>query len=179
MTNILPPSFYRGDSDPNRERQLRSSWGGPSGVLLTGLANKGDPNEIFKFPLIESVRKHLNYDWDRTHFLSFSGCRRIARKYAAGDGGAKLVPANGENWQAAVFTIDTSNFFKVEKIEPGIFQAIFYGNSRQISLSSDPSWRHIRLFDVLSLLYTHLPKFPELRLVLDKARNDKEWLILP
>ncbi len=70
---MKPRYFYRGDSDPNNERQLQSVYPlGSHGYLLSNLSNGGSGREIFITPLVEAVTHHVGVGWLKTHFLSFT-----------------------------------------------------------------------------------------------------------
>ena len=79
----LPSLLFRGDSDPNNERHLREYWN--SGWLQTNLGSEGRGSELFQAPLVSLIEKHVNGDWPKTHFLSFTSSRtRAAAGTSAG-----------------------------------------------------------------------------------------------
>lgn len=192
MSSILPRYLYRGDSDPNKVRRLKESWGS-HGYLFTNMANGGNPFEIFNAPLIESIQRHVDIGWERTHFLSFSECYKVARRFAAGRDEHEMYPSMNNRWDAAIFTFDINQLSDLQVLGSGIFAATYPGRS-PIGDTGDLGSKIMRycanrehegqpvsilLVDVVSQIKACIAEFPDLHSALQKAQSDLEWLVLP
>ncbi|EKD32680.1 MAG: hypothetical protein ACD_77C00002G0003 [uncultured bacterium] len=172
---VIPRYLFRGDSDQENERQLKSTFN--SGLLLTNLINGGSGREIFSSSLGQLVNKHIATVWDRTHFLSFTSDERTAFFYGSNDKAFEDVYDDKEIWDFSVLTFDTLQLIQesVNEIETGIYSAQFHPTYKEFM----PTYKVI-LIDALSHLKSIAAKTnTELTTIIAKADKDKEWLILP
>jgi hypothetical protein len=157
------------------------------------MANGGNPFEIFNDPLIESIQRHVDIGWERTHFLSFSECYKVAWRFAAGHEEREMSHSMNNLWDAAIFTFDTNQLSDFQYLEPGIFAATFPGRSL-IGDTDNHGYKIMRylanreyqgqpvsilLIDVVSQIKARIAQFPNLHSALKKAQTDLEWLVLP
>ena len=190
----LPPQLYRGDADLQNKRQLRE-W--RRGYLLTNLSNEGSGKEIFSVPLIESIRRHVDEGWDKTHFLSFTESYSRAL-YFAGATDKPYVLTDSRNWDAVIITIDTGCFDLQKQYAPGMYKCAYTlipnlhcGHELSSTLAFQiprlfaASFRNdkavsVLLVDVATFLYDRATKGAyNLETAFNKATRDTEWLILP
>jgi hypothetical protein len=190
----MPRFLFRGDTDPQGKRNLRTVWPGSSyGGLLTNLSNGGSGLEIFLQPLIDSVNKHVAEGWAKTHFLSFSSSRSIAMMYAAVEQKRPLLKVGvSEYWDAALTTLDTNNFVSRREVEQGMFVCRYSGRklignhslpivqkiARAVANRKNGSQLvEILLVDVARFLdkYTQ----PDISEAINNSHRDQEWLVLP
>jgi hypothetical protein len=168
----IPTEIYRGDRDPNGFRKLRQTIG--KGEVFTNLIDSGIGREIFEIPLRESIKKHIEGEWNRTHFLSFSSKLKIAFKYGTS---REDYYEDNDDWDFVIFTLNKNRLIRdsVSEREPGIF----YCEYEPCMLINKPKFK-ILLIDVLVNLRFHKQKGqPNLDSPIQKAKIDKEWLILP
>ena len=168
----IPTNIYRGDRDPNGFRKLRETIG--KGEVFTNLIDSGIGREIFEIPLRESIRKHVEHEWNRTHFLSFSSDKQIGFKYGTSSEG---YYEDNDDWDFVIFTFDKNRLIQdsVSEREPGIF----YCEYNPCMLINKPKFK-ILLIDVLVNLRFHKQNgHSNLDGAIEKAETDKEWLILP
>ena len=188
---MLPRFLYRGDSDPDRLRNLKSGFG--SGFYLSNLSNLGYGAAVFRRPLIESVRRHVVGEWEKSHFLSFSESLIVARAFASGPAAQTLSPAMGVHWDALVLTLDTARCSTLTEVETAMWRGTYPGRAitgpgstwvHQIARAANYSQIGraipILLIDVKRHLEHQIAKgVTGLEPALEKARRDREWLILP
>jgi hypothetical protein len=190
----IPPYLFRGDRDSLTRRKVRQNW--DSGWLQTNLGDGGRGSDIFREPLRKLVVSHVNETWGATHFLSFSSERVIAESFALDQTGGTLVrlPDDAELWDTAIFTFDTRCLLSQREISPGVFVAPFAHEARTSSselpvelkimlLIQDANYRGhdvpVLLIDSLAALDSVEPKTTEVKEAIEKAKWDREWLILP
>jgi len=191
----IPPFLYRGDSDLQKVRKLRQ-W--RSGYLLTNLANGGSGREIFSVQLVDSIRRHVDIGWEKTHFLSFTETYSTA-EYFAGATEKRILSITEQNdWDTAVITVDT-NCLEVDEIyDSGLYRCHYelspnnhcthdlndflaYQLPRQIA----SVYRHNRPVPILLIDLASYLTGQKARGGLDveeslvKASRDTEWLMLP
>jgi len=169
----LPKLLYRGDSDKNNKRQLKTTLN--NGFLLTGLSGGGNGREIFQSPLEKLVHKHVAIGWNETHFLSFTTNKEKAYYYGGGEKMGYCPTCSDDNWDFALLTLDTSKFLHNTQIETGVYKASYY----PVCLEFLPSYTVI-LIDIA----TFLKKIQQtcndnLSKSIYNAERDKEWLIYP
>lgn len=172
---MLPKYLYRGDSDPTKERDLKLTLN--SCIIETNLCNGGNGREIFNDNLASLVHKHIHTGWDKTHFLSFSTDEQIAFQYANRDKKEyEEIFASQENWDFAILTIDTSLFISngIEEVETGIYHTNFIPYSKEFQ----PIYKLI-LIDSHTYLTNNKNENFDLNQAIMKAKESKEWLILP
>lgn len=172
MQSILPKYLFRGDSDKENKRRLRSTI--KSGLLLTNLCGGGNGQEIFKKTLEQLVIRHVSVGWEKTHFLSFTTEERTAIYYASGERDSYPVDID-EQWDFAIFKLDTSLFIpdSVSQLEIGVYQAEYNPVCKEFC----PKYKII-LIDVLSCLKNVCVSNMNSDAITN-ADRDKEWLILP
>ena len=172
--NELPKFLYRGDSDRENKRQLRTTFN--HGFLLTGLSDGGNGWEIFHNPLEKLVHRHVAPGWLKTHFLSFTTDKGKALVYGGGNGDHYPISSD-DRWDFVLFTLDTDRFIpdSIKQLETGVYQAEYYPHSREFL----PTYR-ILLIDVATFLhYVHLSENDDYSESIFKAKRDKEWLVYP
>lgn len=172
---MLPQFLYRGDSDPNSKRQLKSTFN--SGLLLTNLISGGNGTEIFNSSIVQLVNRHIATGWDKTHFLSFTTNENVAFHYGNNDKTFDEVYDETPNWDFVVFTFDTTNLLQdsIKEISTGIFAAQFLPICKEFL----PSYKMI-LIDTLTHLKSIANKSAiDLTTAVEKAERDSEWLVLP
>jgi hypothetical protein len=188
----LPDLLFRGDSDPRNERSLRRDWN--SGWLQTNLGSGGRGSELFQAPLVSLIEKHVNGDWPKTHFLSFTSSRVIAEEFARGLSDKALAPVSSSetNWTTAILTFDTQPLTIETSATTGVFHCRYTHRAKTESstLTEALACAHqdaprrgksvpMMLIDVLSALNavgSDAREFVEAR---RKATYDREWLVLP
>ncbi|MCG8389266.1 MAG: hypothetical protein MJA30_27175 [Cytophagales bacterium] len=169
--------LYRGDSDKNSVRNLRTT--APHGYLMTNLNNGGNGRIINEQPLIDLIDQHVVEGWNTTHFLSFSEDESTA--FCFGMNSLDCSPEERERY------IDISwneNWdFVMTRISPA-----------SLSLKEISNSVYIGTYKTLNPLYARL--IPKSRLILGDVVNflrnsegfetaksfsadEKEWLILP
>ncbi|MEQ8362029.1 MAG: hypothetical protein RH948_04115 [Cyclobacteriaceae bacterium] len=168
--------LYRGDSDYNRERDLRGLL--HQGLLKTNLVNGGDGREVFERPLIDSIRFHVSDNWKKTHFLSFTedintafnfgkGIRNIGMEFEA-------YYEDDDDWHFAILTLDIQNLSNINELSDGVYSAYFIPVFKDFLPKYD-----LIIIDVVKAL-SHLPiTNSEEQVSLYNAGRDKEWLIFP
>ncbi|MEC4678298.1 MAG: hypothetical protein VST69_06040 [Nitrospirota bacterium] len=193
---MLPEFIYRGDSDPETKRKLKTQYPGSAYCgLLTNLSNRGSGREIFSEPLVSTVNRHVDEGWSKTHYLSFSESEVRAKVFAEGKSGKKLKLVDKGHWDAALIRLDTQKFSKIKELEVGVFCCSYPGNSveggdnltleerimRQqsnVHCAGQPS--SILLINVISFLSAQFKATGEnFSKALKNARKDSEWLVLP
>ena len=113
--------LYRGDSDPNQQRQLVTSLTRREG-LFTNLINSGNPLALSQQPFIGSLQKHITTSWGQTHFLSFSSDLKVAEMFARGPQNRTLSVGSFTNFNTVIAEIDTSQFTMVQNFNNGIIR---------------------------------------------------------
>lgn len=191
----IPPFLYRGDSDSQNMRNLRQ-W--RSGYLLTNLANGGAGREIFSVPLVDSIRRHVDIGWEKTHFLSFTETYSTAKYFAGAIEKRPLIITEQNNWDTAIITIDTKCLRVDEIYETGLYRCHYQLNPnthcrndfndflahqfpRQIAAVNRRNRPvPILIIDLVSYLTGQKVKgLCSVEESLAKASRDTEWLILP
>lgn len=169
----LPEYLFRGDSDPNNKRNLKSTLF--NGLMMTNLCNGGSGKEIFNRPLQQSINAHVSIGWDKTHFLSFSESKDIALHYGCNDNNYEEIYDEKGDWDFALITFKTSLLdSNIRQVGHGIYSANFIPTCKEF----------LPLFKILLIdVVTHLESLnilnTDLRDAIFKAERDKEWLILP
>lgn len=192
----LPKLIFRGDADPNGRRKLREVFPGSAyGGLLTNLSNHGQGLEIFSQDFQDIVNRHISIGWNKTHFLSFSCSRDRAIYFAGGESKLRLKPSDSDNFDSAIFVLNTEKFTDVRLISPGVFlcsypsksvtgaQNLPIGNSilRALSAFKNPaSTSTLLLIDATTYLKQEASSNKMYFLsALKNAQRDEEWLALP
>lgn len=171
--NKLPTYLYRGDSDPNNVRKLKSTLRG--GLLLTNLCNGGSGREIINNGLKDSIVKHVDTGWNKTHFLSFTEREENAFSYATSSSDYDEIYDFDEDWDFAIHQIDTSKFNNLKELGTGLYQATYTPMFKEFY----PSFP-IMIIDVVNHLRSiAVPGQTDLDGALANAEEDSEWLILP
>jgi hypothetical protein len=171
---ILPPYLYRGDQDPQNTRKLKDTLG--SGLLLTNLCNGGIGKEIFNQPLKKSITKHVSTGWGKTHFLSFSENKEVALHYGSQDKLFDETYELKEYWDFALLTLQTNRISQhsLKSIDNGVYSAEFPPTCKEFL----PSFRMI-IINVEAHLKSINDSDSCFMDAINKAKRDKEWLILP
>lgn len=191
----LPPLLHRGDAGLQNKRQLRE-W--RRGYLLANLSNEGSGKEIFSFPLIESIRRHVDDGWDKTHFLSFTESYSSALSFAGASDNKPYVLTDTSNWDAAIITIDTNCFNLQKQYAPGMFKCTYALKPNRhcgLELSDTLAYQiprqladiyrkgravSVLLVDVVSFLNDQSTKGAyNHETASNNATRDTEWLVLP
>lgn len=165
---------------------------------MTNLASGGVGREIFSTPLVDSIRRHVDIGWEKTHFLSFSETYSTAERFAGATDKRRLVMTEQSDWDAAIIVIDTKCFKVDEVCDSGLYRChyeLIPKNhckhdlsdllAHQIPRQIASIYRHNRpvpilLIDLVSYLNGQKAKgVCRIEESLSKASNDSEWLILP
>lgn len=174
MANI-PQHLFRGDSDPKLSRKVKELIN--SELLLTNLCNGGYGREIFSSPMGTLVTKHVGLSWDKSHFLSFSSDEQTALKYGCGSKSYQEVYDYKEQWNFAVFTLDTTRLIKnsIKEVETGVYSAQFIPTNKEFM----PLYSLLLIDVVACLINLKYKSGKGLDLAIANAKRDKEWLLLP
>ena len=169
---MIPKILYRGDSDKGDERLLRSElhhW-----ALYTNLISGGVGNIIFKKPLIDLVKIHINPGWKKTHFLSFTECVEKAIEFGSHEFNGYPHPymSDDNNWDFALLKFDTTKLIEKRMVEKGVYRCFY----KQSSYEPDKHCE-ILLIDTIEYLKSHMELNVDSQL--SNAQRDKEWLVLP
>jgi hypothetical protein len=167
MNSTFPKILYRGDSDKEDNRLLRTTL--KSLYLCTNLIKGGNGSVIFKEPLVELVKAHIN-GWGKTHFLSFSESEDTATEY--GSHGLNLQYNDPDRVNYALLKFHPDKVLKWQGKNDGVYKG--YYSSSMIKF---PNGCWLYLIDTVTYLKAniHLGTAAQLSL----ATGDKEWLILP
>jgi hypothetical protein len=131
-----------------------------------------------------------------THFLSFSSDRVVAESFARGRTGGQLValPDDEEHWNTSLFTFDTQRLHTVQPVSPGVFAALFSHQPQAFATAlafeealglsiQDQNYRGhdipVVLIDSMAALEAVEPKTSAVNDAIEKAKWDREWLVLP
>lgn len=165
----IPNNLYRGDSDPKNERKLRQTIN--QNCLLTNLSNSGSGKEIFSNPLKDLVSKHISPGWNKTHFLSFSESKKISIKYGRGQN-HNYILTDLDDWDFVVVVFSKEAIIKETMVE--IDEGCFICEYHTESLEFHPVYK---LYAINVYIYLCSKKADNN--LIEKAKLDKEWLILP
>jgi len=170
----IPQYLFRGDSDSFDKRHLRSTVN--NGLLLTNLCSGGNGREIFNSSLIQLLSQHIIIGWDKTHFLSFSSDESIAFFYGSNGNSYEETYDHAEQWDFIVLTLDTSIFISqsIKEISQGIYMARYSPTCKEFTKSFP-----ILLIDTVLYAESIANKNSSNNIMIDKAKNDKEWLVFP
>ena len=175
---MIPEFLYRGDSDQKGIRYLRDTI--DFYQLQTNLINAGQGRKIKETDLLQLIEMHVNFGWDKTHFLSFSESEEIAFKYGMNTGytsqeekvdGYINYSGHEKNWNFAIITI-ASSIISWNKIGNGIYEGLYHPNLR---IFEKIEFYRIIAINVIEALANE--KGNSISKV--KSERDKEWLILP
>jgi hypothetical protein len=186
---MLPKKLYRGDSDSDDRRKLRLFPPGSCyGCLRTGLSERGNGMEIFMALLTQSVKKHVEHGWDKSHFLSFSSDRSVATRYALRCENIEVELCDQVEWYTSIITLETERLHHQNKVEEGLYVCRFKSRpdsfrplsvphtlARRLSKIQNPD-HEVLIIDLCSYLRA---KAPDLQTCIESAYRDKEWLVLP
>lgn len=169
--------LYRGDSDRNSVRNLRTT--APHGYLMTNLNNGGHGRTIDEQPLIDLINRHITKGWNTTHFLSFSededtafGFGMNSLDFETEEREKYIESPWNENWEFAISRINLSDM-RLKELSNGVYEGR-YKTLNQLYASVVPESRMI-LIDVVKFL----ADFDGFELTKSLSLNEKEWLILP
>lgn len=175
---IIPDTLYRGDGDYRNERELKTML--TQDLVKTNLVNGGIGREIFEMPLVEHIQNHVNDNWKKTHFLSFS--EDFDRAIAFGKG--RKNENNGfdtwyddeerYSWDFVILTLKPNTLLGLREVGVGIYTAHFIPGTKRFL----PTYNLI-LIDVVKSLLSHNQSTVKHQVALSNARRDKEWLIFP
>jgi len=182
---VLPPFLYRGDSDPDKKRRLRSSE--ETGYLITNLGDGGDGREIFNHRFEELVVRHCTGQWRISHLLSLSKAPDTAKKFARGCECRPIVRLadDSETWATAVLTFDLAHLSRHMEISPGVFYCEYNTKPRfdirhPLSIAhAVAEERRILIVDVVRHLRHVGTATKDSQRALANALRDLEWVILP
>lgn len=193
-TMKIPQYLFRGDSDPQRKRQLRSAWPGSSAYgIFSNLSNSGVGHDIFNSPLKALVNRHVAIGWEKSHFLSFSESRERALDFAAGPTKVELKSIESDPWDTCLMTLCTDCFIaEPEQLEIGAYKCIYRGLAPR-RIDALPLAEYIAAtVAVLSqtrpnieILLVNVERFltekaqAVFQEALNNAQRDREWLVLP
>jgi len=170
MKPKLPEVLYRGDSDRQGIRMLKSTI--RNGLLCTNLINGGIGAAVRR-PLIDLVKSHINPGWAKTHFLSFSESEERAMGFGSHGITNNRNPIYNDDstWSFALLKFYP---LKVDYtfIEKGVYRG-FYNQS----LIAFPNGCWIFLINTVEYLKANSQLNTDSQL--KNAKRDKEWLILP
>jgi hypothetical protein len=171
---MIPEYLYRGDSDPLNRRLLRATINHYQ--VQTNLINGGVGRVISETPLLDLINQHVNYKWEKTHFLSFSSNEQIAFKYGLNKESTEFTNLDDycsehyseeDDWNFAIVTLSTSKM-NPKRLGKGVFEC-FYTPSLVKFQNADCK---LILIDVLEALFDTASS-------IENAKRDSEWLVLP
>jgi len=152
--------------------------------LQTNLLKGGRGHDIFDTPLIDLIGEHVDPGWATTHFLSFSEEKQTARRF-----GLRCSPeevdrkmehyddyyGDGADWDFAVIEIDP---YKVNLMT--VAEGLYKGTHEPTltKFKQYPGFCSMLLIDVVKTALQY-PQLSNQHQVLEYAREDKEWLLLP
>ena len=93
------------------------------------MSKGGIGREIFEMPLIDCIKNHVNTQWEKTHFLSFT--EDINRAIFFGRGKENFNKEyvecyeDDDSWDFALFNLAADSLLDVVEVENGIFSAQF------------------------------------------------------
>ncbi|MBU0475428.1 MAG: hypothetical protein KKF62_14870 [Bacteroidetes bacterium] len=165
----IPHNLYRGDSDSRNERKLKQTIN--QNCLLTNLSNSGSGREIFSNPLKNLVSKHISPGWSKTHFLSFSESKKISIKYGSRQNN-NCILTNLDDWDFVVIVFSKEFIIKetIRETDEGCFILEFC----TASLEFHPVYKLLAIN-----VYIYLCSKNADNNLKEKAKLDKEWLLLP
>lgn len=181
MLKEIPAKLYRGDSDPNDKRYLKTTV--HLNQLHSNLIDGGEGRKITEIPLRDLINKHVGYGWSETHFLSFSENKKTAIRFGLSCK-ESVVDQLFENynecysnnsWNFVVISIDTT-IVNWGKIGDGIYEGFYPPELLKFKKLGDQY--RVVLLDVVKIL-SSAPEPHKYRSAIDYATKDSEWLILP
>lgn len=170
---MIPKNLYRGDSDKDGDRLLKSQL--RHRLLFTNLISRGNGSVIFNKPLIELVKNHINPGWSKTHFLSFTESIDKALKFGSHEFSRECYPKidyDNDSWDFALLVLNTGRLSNLRLIEKGVYEC-FYKHSL------------IEFQDGCKILLVNTVEYLKANMELDvdaqlkNAQRDEEWLVLP
>jgi hypothetical protein len=170
--HIIPKNLYRGDSDKNGDRILRKSL--REGMICTNLVSGGNGRIIFKKPLLELVKVHINPGWEKSHFLSFSECKNKALEFGAFSFVGEHSPyyEDGDSWNFALLKFQTTNLVDCVVKESGVYECSYSPYLKEFKNGCK-----ILLIDTVEYLKANSALVTASQLT--NAERDMEWLVLP
>ncbi|HBS85674.1 MAG TPA: hypothetical protein DEA97_03905 [Bacteroidales bacterium] len=143
---------------------------------MTNLCSGGNGREIFSKILGKLINRHIGDGWEKTHFLSFSESEETAFFYASKNGLYEELYDFQENWDFAVFTMETTVLISesIQIVAPGIYKAKYFPACKEFL----PTY-NIILIDAFFHLNNLGGANSNYKKAIEKANKDKEWLILP
>lgn len=178
--NSLNKTLYRGDGDHYNQRELKTIL--KQSLVRTNMAGGGIGREIFEQPLIACIQDHVNGNWKKTHFLSFSEDINRAISFGKGkdnqdrDHEIFFDPddVNSDKWDFLILTLTGQKLEDFQKLKQGVYSCCFIPGTKAY-LPRYP----IILMDVVQILSGHPPRTEMEKKALENAKRDKEWLLLP
>lgn len=170
---MIPETLYRGDSDVRGDRLLKSTLV-TRRTLFTNLISNGIGSEIFKQPLIELVKRHINPGWGKTHFLSFTESPEKAISFGINEFNGEPNPIFNydEKWDFAILEFHTNNLLTKKNLGNGVFKCSYKSHLIEFKNGCE-----ILLINAIEYLKAHMEL--DVNSQLENAIRDEEWLILP
>lgn len=178
---MIPEFLYRGDSDKDNKRSLKSKlYNG----LQTNFLNGGDERVVYAHPIEVLANRHVDSFWDNTPFLSFSSNQRVAYRYGiycpidqVDEELAEYLDYynDDDKWEFALLEIDTSRL-DVNKLSVGVYEAFYKPNLKVFA--KDKDLYKIVIIDVKTVL-SNAKDGNDYSVAIQKATDDEEWLIFP
>jgi hypothetical protein len=177
---MLPKFLYRGDKKGNATMPEKYNYG-----LYTKLLQRGDPAYISRKGIYQSVKNHVLPKSEeelqfylRSHFLSFSESKEIAKWYASDKDIDEDCEAKEYPEKRYIFTFDFSRV-QAKQFRKNIYDIPYscFNSSCEICQSRKDS-HHLLILDVFSILKEN-PTYLTNEQALASAKRDKEWLVLP
>lgn len=177
IDSFIIPTLYRGDSDENELRYLRTT--SHYGQLQTNLINGGKCDEINE-DWKKLLDKHVNIGWNSTHFLSFSENKNTAIRFGLNvknlNEGIPEIYETSRDTRGS-FAIIKMNSDKIEFIRDNDVQGIYHGKYKP----GLTMYQHLTYFEIIAINVTecivknkfHIPQAKK------NSMEDREWLLLP
>jgi len=181
LNTTTPPALYRGDSDPDGHRHLKSKI--DERQFHTNLINGGVGRVIFETPLQDLINVHTTKGWEKTHFLSFSEDYHTAFRYGCNDLSLSTDKRDlhfseyfnsDKNWDFALLELNRT-IINWKIIQPGLYEGLY--TPKLVKFSRLNIDYRILLFNVEQILNAENSLLYHQSI--ENARRDKEWLLLP
>ena len=171
----LPERLYRGDTDSKNQRNLRHAV--DHGFIMSNLASGGIGRDIFEKPLLHLIDKHVAYEWNQTHFLSFSEDKNIAISYGNKDG--KLVEedwSSTKDWDFILITLKLNEIEDIQQVGDCVYKCNYTPTTFEFARLSD-KYSLILINVVQTLSISSERELYEDSIL--KSKESREWLLLP
>lgn len=172
---MIPSVLYRGDSDKDNVRKIRSTI--QNNLFLTNLTSGGSGDLIFTEKILNLVIFHVDPGWSKSHFLSFSEDEEKAKEYALHDLDNTIdyfeYDGDGNAIDYVMIELNRTLLTSITEIDHGLFRCLYKSELISSGLTSE-----IFLIDAYNFLQKHSnsSNSDEAK---HKSQRDKEWLVLP